>query len=140
MSLVLAAKPQTSALPLPERVCRTTITSGRTSRATATVSSRDRPSTTTTSSTLGRFSRTSGRLISSLRAGITTVTEGGVDHESWSAGWRGAGGMAVAPRRCPAGGAPACGLGYGSSVGDRVFRDRATTYQSTTVRQLGERV
>ena len=74
MSPAAAAKPQASALPLPRASWSTTRTSGRSSRATAIVSSIEWPSTITTSSTnAGRCSSTCGRFAASLSVGMTTL-------------------------------------------------------------------
>ncbi len=74
MSPVAAAKPQASALPFPVPFWTTTRMSGRIIRATAIVSSVERPSTSTTSSTQsGIRVSTCGRFAASLSVGTTTL-------------------------------------------------------------------
>jgi hypothetical protein len=76
-SPVAASNPQASAFPFPRRVCCTTRTSGRSWRATATVSSTECPSTTITSWTSGGSrEKTYGRFLASFNVGTTTDTRG----------------------------------------------------------------
>ena len=79
MSPVQAWKPASRASPLPVPGWVTTLMSGRHCRATAMVSSSERPSTSTTSSTQsGRESKTMGRFRASFLTGMTTLTVGAI--------------------------------------------------------------
>lgn len=79
MSPVQAANPLISASPLPLPRWVTTLTSGRSSRATRTVLSVDLPSTRTTSwIQSGRVLKTYGRFSASFMAGMTTLTGGAI--------------------------------------------------------------
>jgi hypothetical protein len=60
------AKPQASALPLPWRLWVMIVALGFNRRATATVSSKERPSTTMISKTSGRRAKTIGKFNASL--------------------------------------------------------------------------
>jgi hypothetical protein len=72
---VLAANPESKASPFPEPSCKTIFASGRSRRATSTVSSDERPSTMTTSSTQsGTPANTCGRFFASFRVGMITLT------------------------------------------------------------------